>query len=471
MDVRCEKCQTEYELDEARLKPGGVTVKCTNCGHQFKIRKRATTNVGTTPARETNPPRTRSDSARPPRPDSMFDEASPATGAGDEAPTTIERQWLIRLENGEQRSCRELATLQQWIIAGVVTRESLISRTGKTWKRLGDIADLGQYFAIADEARANRSKQASRAPAKEPASSTLPGYTAAQVAGGTTLPDDDDEQPTRVAKERVSSVTPPPVPQRGGPRTPPVGAPVMPSSATIVMASAPPPPQPPAPRPARPTPPPPPPVIIQPARPTPPPPQPPAARAARPTPPPPPPTPKRPATGPVPAMPGAPSGPAAPPPLPPQNARSTAMWASDAVKPSAGASQPFVGKLSAVPDEPAFAGRVRIAPGDESTFDTSKVRALDDDDDLLPGRRGSRAGMVVLVMALLVMGAAAAAVYLFVIRKGKDEVAQTPPPKEPIVAVATPDAGAPPPVDAAAAVAPALAAARAEVGPDLEPRL
>ena len=35
MDVRCEKCQTEYELDEARLKPSGVTVKCTHCGHLF----------------------------------------------------------------------------------------------------------------------------------------------------------------------------------------------------------------------------------------------------------------------------------------------------------------------------------------------------------------------------------------------------------------------------------------------------
>jgi len=45
MDVRCEKCQTEYELDESRLKPGGVTVKCTNCGHMFKIRKRTPTNV------------------------------------------------------------------------------------------------------------------------------------------------------------------------------------------------------------------------------------------------------------------------------------------------------------------------------------------------------------------------------------------------------------------------------------------
>src|ERR1700759_921836 len=138
MDVRCEKCQTEYELDEARLKPGGVTVKCTNCGHMFKIRKRATTNVGTaSPSvtgreapRDTGRPRT--PSPRPPRPDSMFDDA-PIGGAGsDQSPTTIDRQWRIRLNNGEQKSCRELATLQQWIIAGVVTRESLISRTGKT---------------------------------------------------------------------------------------------------------------------------------------------------------------------------------------------------------------------------------------------------------------------------------------------------------------------------------------------------
>ncbi|MBC7978700.1 MAG: hypothetical protein H7138_27255, partial [Myxococcales bacterium] len=46
--------------------------------------------------------------------------------------------------------------MQQWIISGVVTRESLISRTGKTWKRLGDISELTQYFTIADEARNKR---------------------------------------------------------------------------------------------------------------------------------------------------------------------------------------------------------------------------------------------------------------------------------------------------------------------------
>jgi predicted Zn finger-like uncharacterized protein len=56
MDVRCEKCQTEYELDESRLKPGGVTVKCTNCGHMFKIRKRSNGRTRT-PVLRAHPPR------------------------------------------------------------------------------------------------------------------------------------------------------------------------------------------------------------------------------------------------------------------------------------------------------------------------------------------------------------------------------------------------------------------------------
>src|SRR5205085_3831465 len=104
MDVRCEKCQTEYELDEARLKPGGVTVKCTNCGHMFKIRKRSNTAAGA-------PAVSAADSARtkPPSKPAATHQAQPqqtASGPGytgpsaradsmlDEAPTTeAERQW------------------------------------------------------------------------------------------------------------------------------------------------------------------------------------------------------------------------------------------------------------------------------------------------------------------------------------------------------------------------------------------
>src|SRR6476661_7493667 len=96
MDVRCEKCQTEYELDESRLKPGGVTVKCTNCGHMFKIRKRPNTNVGLpassgqiTNPQITNPivtvppvgERPRAPSKQPPSPPAGSSGSMPAGGS------------------------------------------------------------------------------------------------------------------------------------------------------------------------------------------------------------------------------------------------------------------------------------------------------------------------------------------------------------------------------------------------------
>src|SRR5262245_15710299 len=115
MDVRCEKCQTEYELDESRLKPGGVTVKCTNCGHMFKIRKRANTNVGVAgggsaagapvaqppaapaaPPAASDPQRSRPPSKQPraetPPVESVSDIPSGPNASG-------ERQWIVRLEN------------------------------------------------------------------------------------------------------------------------------------------------------------------------------------------------------------------------------------------------------------------------------------------------------------------------------------------------------------------------------------
>jgi tetratricopeptide (TPR) repeat protein len=175
---------------------------------------------------------------------------------------------------------------------------------------------------------------------------------------------------------------------------------------------------------------------------------------------------------------------AQPPAIPPPGNRATAMWATDGVKPEvrgAGASGPFVGKLSAIPDEPAFAGRVRIAPGDPAAFDSGRVRgpAIDDDDDVLPVRRGSRAGMWVLIMALLVMGGAAAVVYVFVLRPtdpqagrvAKDAGATAvvaPPASGSVDAAAVAQAAAP---DAAAVAPSPLAGPRGELAADVEPRL
>jgi predicted Zn finger-like uncharacterized protein len=208
MDVRCEKCSTEYELDEARLKPGGVTVKCTNCGHTFKVRKKEAAPAAP------EVPATMAGMPRGPAP------ATPAPAAGAGAAASGERQWLIRLENGETRSCRELATLQQWILAGEVTRDALISRSGKTWKLLGDIVELGTYFTIADEAKQQRSRRESAKSALAKKGEEVPRQTLVGVgpvsSGSMALGDLDNEEigdndPTRAhnkpAPARAPSAT------------------------------------------------------------------------------------------------------------------------------------------------------------------------------------------------------------------------------------------------------------------------
>ncbi|HEX4450349.1 MAG TPA: zinc-ribbon domain-containing protein [Kofleriaceae bacterium] len=402
MDVRCEKCQTEYELDESRLKPGGVTVKCTNCGHMFKIRKRTPTNVGL-PTVDPNRPRSSSQNEAPTvrapmpsRADSVLGDAMPSA-MNDPGSGPTERNWLVRLENGEQKTCRELATLQQWIVAGVATRESLISRSGKTWKRLGDITELGQYFSIADEARTQRAGRPTPRPSVQPKN--------VSAAGGTVLPDDpDDEAPTTT--RRPNRATPPPPPQANRP-DPRAATELAPTTGPGMRAQTP---------------------------------------------------------------------PSAPPP-----GRQTAAWASSEIKPTESIASmpqgPRGGNFSAAAakNEPMFAGRVRMDPGDESSFDTGRVK-LDDDDpnDAMNRQRGSRAGTWIAIVALLVIAGGAGAVYMLVFDK-HDQVA-TAAPKDAAAVAAPSDAALV--VQAGSngsAVAPPVAdpldAARAEIANGVEPRL
>jgi predicted Zn finger-like uncharacterized protein len=426
MDVRCEKCQTEYELDESRLKPGGVTVKCTNCGHMFKIRKRTPTNVGLpavtadeaeTTRREpspSSPQRLQTPPSGTSRADSVLGDGTPgAIADGGSGPT--ERQWLVRLENGEQKTCRELATLQQWIVAGVATRESLISRSGKTWKRLGDIAELSQYFTIADEARTQRAHK----PTPKPAAATMLGVGGGPTAaGGTILPDDEREEGRTTGSFRARRSTPPPPPPRGGSGPNPL--PKSPNSSELALQQT---------------------EISA------------AARSRISTPPP------------VPVVP---------------QGRATGTWASSEIKHSDSMASmpqgPRGGRLSMQDNEPAFAaGRVRLSPGDESSFQTGKVSRLvldDEDDDMIAPPRGSRAGTWIALLSLLVIAAGAGAVYMFVFNKKSDEPAAV---KQDAGAIAlAADAGAivSPIIDGAPPVAAdPLDGARTELLAGIEPRM
>jgi predicted Zn finger-like uncharacterized protein len=108
MDVTCERCGTEYEFDETLVSVRGTTVKCTNCGHLFKV-------------------------FRP--------------GAGPNQ--AVERAWKVRRRGGGELELGSLKELQRRITEGSLDEEDEISRSGESFKRLGDIAELRTFFAAA----------------------------------------------------------------------------------------------------------------------------------------------------------------------------------------------------------------------------------------------------------------------------------------------------------------------------------
>lgn len=140
MDVRCPRCQSEYELDEARVTDDGVTVKCSECQHVFRVKKKSL--VMTLPVRE---------------------DLATASGIAPLPPTAAHREWKVRQPNGNIYLCRELTTLQKWIIEAKVGPDDEISLTGETWKRLGNIPELASFFQIVEDAKKGRAYEAIRA--------------------------------------------------------------------------------------------------------------------------------------------------------------------------------------------------------------------------------------------------------------------------------------------------------------------
>lgn len=171
MDVRCEKCQTVYELEDARVKDGGVTVKCTRCGHIFKVARRQTASRPV--------PRTLSGMAPVPTGPSTPGRApSGSATTGDEA-----RLWLLRsAATGGISRFRDLTTLQQWIVESKAVRDDEISRTGDRWKRIGGIAELEPFFRIVEQAHVGGPPASAAATPLAAMTSTRATATAPEVA-------------------------------------------------------------------------------------------------------------------------------------------------------------------------------------------------------------------------------------------------------------------------------------------------
>src|SRR6185369_1666715 len=103
MDVTCERCSTEYEFDDALVSERGTTVKCTNCGYQFKVRRR---DGGALP-----------------------------------------EKWVVRTLDGRQYEFSMLRELQAAIARAQISRDDVLARGNTRPRRLGSIAELEPFFS------------------------------------------------------------------------------------------------------------------------------------------------------------------------------------------------------------------------------------------------------------------------------------------------------------------------------------
>lgn len=104
MDINCERCGTEHEIDETQLPETAVPVRCSSCSHVFSVQR---------------PP---DDGFR------ILRDASPLA------------------------TCPDLATVQRWVVEGRLLRADELDAKGVR-TRLGDVPELESFFAAVDAAQ------------------------------------------------------------------------------------------------------------------------------------------------------------------------------------------------------------------------------------------------------------------------------------------------------------------------------
>jgi len=102
MYVQCERCKTEYDFDDALVSERGTTVKCTQCGNQFKVRRST-------------------------------------EGAGGD-------RWVVTTVSGKTHVFTSLRELQKAILGRQVARSDSLSRGSGPPRLLGAIAELEPFF-------------------------------------------------------------------------------------------------------------------------------------------------------------------------------------------------------------------------------------------------------------------------------------------------------------------------------------
>ena len=137
MDVRCARCGIEYEFDDALISERGTMVRCTECGHQFRVHP---------------------NHVIPAEPD----------------------EWRVVTVSGRTLIFRTLRELQQGISQGEVGRDATLLRGRLPPRPLGSIAELDPFFPTRAGAARQQNTLTGVAP---PAAAHLPGAKPSPATG------------------------------------------------------------------------------------------------------------------------------------------------------------------------------------------------------------------------------------------------------------------------------------------------
>jgi predicted Zn finger-like uncharacterized protein len=121
MRIRCERCKSEYEIDESQVRGGSLEVQCSVCAQVFFISKQ--------------------DLSRSPSP----------------SPAPEESTWLVETAHGTQQFV-DLAALQQSILEGKLSPLDRLTRDRRNWQALGSMAELAPMFAAAPTSAASEQR-------------------------------------------------------------------------------------------------------------------------------------------------------------------------------------------------------------------------------------------------------------------------------------------------------------------------
>jgi predicted Zn finger-like uncharacterized protein len=221
MEVRCERCRAQYVFADDQVTEQGLTVRCSNCGHLFKVKKKAL--VVTLPVS--------ADEAAKEQPVSAADTARAAAvqAAAQAVMADAERrEWTLRQPGGQTYGFRDMSTLHRWIVERKAHREDEMRRADEPWRRLGTIPELQSFFAVVEAAE--RANQAPTQPASQPTMLQYP----AQVFPGPGAP----PPPTRTEQAFPPGRAVPPPGQRTEAAFPAQKPPPPPASRTEVAFPA-----------------------------------------------------------------------------------------------------------------------------------------------------------------------------------------------------------------------------------------